>query len=176
MAGCATKAKAEPLPESPPLVMPAPPPRVLAPVDQDLPVAEETPVTPEPAPAVPPPRTASRPTPSRPRTTGTPAEAASPPAESTPPPVAAAPAPEASRELRSVDAAAEQKVRDVLSRAAKDLSRVDYQKLTVDGKSQYDQSKRLAEQAEQALKAGNTVFAATVADKAATVAAELLGR
>jgi hypothetical protein len=59
-------------------------------------------------------------------------------------------------------------------RAARDLSRVDYQKLSTEGRSQYDQSKRFSEQAEQALKVGNTVFAATLADKAAVVAAELL--
>ena len=73
-------------------------------------------------------------------------------------------------------AAAEQKVRDQLGRAAKDLSRVDYQKLSTDGRLSYDQSKRFAEQAEQALKDRNTPFAATLADKAAALAAELLGR
>jgi hypothetical protein len=171
--GCA-KAKAEPLPESPPLVMPAPPPRVLAPVDQE-PIAS-APIVPETPPATPPPRTAARP-PARPRS---PAANDTPsPQESTPAVPAASvptPAPEPPRELRSVDAAAEQKVRDSLGRAAKDLSRVDYQKLSNDGRSQYDQSKRLAEQAETALKERNTVFAATLADKAATLAAELLGR
>jgi hypothetical protein len=53
---------------------------------------------------------------------------------------------------------------------------VDYSKLSTDGRSQYEQSKRFIQQAEQALKDQNFVFAQTLADKAATLAAELLGR
>jgi hypothetical protein len=71
-------------------------------------------------------------------------------------------------------AAAERKVRDLLTRAARDLNRVDYGKLSVDGRSQYEQSKRFSQQAEMALKDRNVVFATTLADKAATLATELL--
>jgi hypothetical protein len=67
-------------------------------------------------------------------------------------------------------------VRDVLVRATRDLGRVDYGKLSADGRAQYDQSKRFSQQAEQALKERNLVFATTLADKAATLAAQLLGR
>jgi hypothetical protein len=63
-----------------------------------------------------------------------------------------------------------------LARAARAISQVEYARLSVDGRSQYDQSKRFSEQAEQALRERNLVFAATLADKAATLAAELLGR
>src|SRR5438128_966819 len=56
-AGCA-KTQAASAPNGPPLSVPAPPPRVLAPVD-DQPVVAENPPTPEPAAA--PPRTATRP-------------------------------------------------------------------------------------------------------------------
>jgi len=101
----------------------------------------------------------------------------------TPPPAATATAPatppaaEPPRELRpnspSGDAAAERDARDKLARAARDLSRVDYGKLNADARSQYDQSKRFTEQAQQALKDRNFVFAATLADKAATLAAGL---
>jgi hypothetical protein len=66
-------------------------------------------------------------------------------------------------------------VRDLLTRASRDINRVDYGKLSVDGRSQYEQSKRFSQQAEQALKDRNFVFAATLADKAATLATELLG-
>jgi hypothetical protein len=67
-------------------------------------------------------------------------------------------------------------VRDTLARAARDLSRVDYGRLSADARAQYDQSKRFTQQAEQALKDRNFVFAATLADKAATLAAGLTGR
>jgi hypothetical protein len=63
----------------------------------------------------------------------------------------------------------------MLARASRDLTRVDYARLTVDGRAQYDQSRRFSQQAEQALRDRNVVFAATLADKAATLAAELLG-
>jgi hypothetical protein len=67
-------------------------------------------------------------------------------------------------------------VRDVLARAARDINQVDYNRLSPEGKSQYEQSKRVSIQAEQALRERNLIFAATLADKAATLAAELLGR
>ena len=89
-------------------------------------------------------------------------------------------APVEPRELRPAsparDAAAEKDVRDTLARAARDLGRVNYGRLSADARAQYDQSKRFTQQAEQALKDRNFVFAATLADKAATLAAELLGR
>jgi hypothetical protein len=56
------------------------------------------------------------------------------------------------------------------------LAQVNYKLLSVDRRAQYDQSKRFSEQAEQALKDRNLIFAATLADKAATLAAELLGK
>jgi hypothetical protein len=105
--------------------------------------------------------------------------------EPEPPPAAAAPttpqpAPEPPRELRpaspAADAAAERESRDALARAARDLGRVDYGKLNPDARAQYDQSKRFVEQAQQALKDRNFVFAATLSDKAAALAAELVGR
>jgi hypothetical protein len=67
-------------------------------------------------------------------------------------------------------------VRDLLTRAARDLNKVDYMRLSTDSRAQYEQSKRFSEQAEQALKERNLIFAATLADKAATLAAELLGK
>jgi hypothetical protein len=83
------------------------------------------------------------------------------------------------REVRVVPSASpaeEKKVRDVTERATRDLNRVDYQKLSVAGKAQYDQSKRFAVESEQAIKERNYVYAMTLADKAAMLAAELAGR
>ena len=63
-------------------------------------------------------------------------------------------------------------VRDLLARAQRDLKRVDYAGLNADGKAQYDTARRFVDQAEQALKEQNLVFALTLADKAATLGAQ----
>ena len=65
-------------------------------------------------------------------------------------------------------------MQDLLKKATTDLNRVDYKKLSDDGKVQYDQSKRFNDQAQQAIKERNIVFALTLAEKAATLAAELV--
>jgi len=160
--GCA-KAKAAAVPDGPPLSVPQPPDRVLAPVEAPAPVAVAAPAPEPPPPAAPAPRTPPRPAPRE--------------AEQRPQP--APPQAEAPRDLRPAaanTAARERAVRDVLVRANRDLSRIDYGKLSTDGRAQYEQSKRFSQQAEQALKERNIVFAVTLADKAATLAAELLGR
>jgi hypothetical protein len=115
-----------------------------------------------------------------------PARPARPTAETRPAPPAAAPAPPpapapttATRDLQPAspaNAATERGGRDLLARAARDINQVNYSRLSAEGRSQYDQSKRFSIQAEQALRERNLVFAATLADKAATLATELLGR
>jgi hypothetical protein len=182
VAGCA-KTKAKTVAEGPTLQVPEPPPRVLAPVEEE-PLAA-TPATPEASPHAPAPRTAPpRPAapPRRPNTAANePAPRQEPPAadQAVTPPVATTPA-EPPRELRpalsAADAAEERKIRDLLTRATRDLNRVDYRRLSTDGRAQYEQSKRFSDQAEQAIKDRNYVFAATLADKAATLAAQLLWR
>ena len=176
VSGCA-KTQAASVPDGPALAVPAAPPRVLAP-PADEPLAENPP-EPESAPA-PPRTTASPPRANQPRrppvTTAAPAEEpkSDTPAPQTPPVVTEAPP------LRPAptpaDAAAERRVRDVMRRAAADLGRVNYQRLSTDGKAQYEQSKRFNEQAEQAIKDRNYIFAMTLADKAAALATELQGR
>jgi len=64
----------------------------------------------------------------------------------------------------------------ILQRSRQDIGRVTYQRLSADGRAQYDQSRSLAEQAEQAIKDRNWLFAQTLADKAATLAAALVAR
>ena len=141
--------------------MPAPPARVLIPVDAPAPLAAQ------PEPELPPTAVAPKPAPK-------PVAAKPQPA----PPVAAqAPPVPDTRQLQTnavTSAAAERNVRDLLARAARDLGRVNYNRLSTDARAQYDQSKRFSEQAQQALRERNFVFAATLADKAATLAAELL--
>lgn len=186
VSGCA-KAKAKEIAEGPPLQVPEPPPRVVVPAEE---LIAATPVTPD-APPAPAPRTATPRPANPPRRPATNTAASEPePRQETPPPVAAQPAPatpppvttpvEPQRELRpalsAADTAEERKIRDRLNRAANALNRVDYRRLSTDGRAQYEQSKRFSEQAEQAIKDRNYVFATTLADKAATLAAELLGR
>jgi hypothetical protein len=168
--GCA-KVQAKAVPEGPPLAVPQPPPRVVAPIDGPLASAPAIPEVPVPAPRAP-----ARP----------PARPATPPAQAESKPVDPAPAaaqtvpPPVTEPLRPApsptDAAEEKKVRDVLSRATRDLNRIDYRRLTADGRSQYEQAKRFNDQAEQAIKDRNYVFATTLADKAANIAAELVPR
>jgi hypothetical protein len=61
-----------------------------------------------------------------------------------------------------------------LSRASRDLGRVNAAVLDSDGKAQYATARRFQQQAEEALKSGNLVFAGKLADKAAILAAVLL--
>ncbi|MGE0445683.1 MAG: hypothetical protein AB7P99_10680 [Vicinamibacterales bacterium] len=170
-AGACAKARAETVPDGPPLAVPEPPARVLMPVEEPLPAASATPETP--------PVTAPRPPARQPVRRPATAEAETRP-DPAPPAAAAAPAPAAPAPVlratpSAADVAAERNVRDLLGRATRDLGRVDYGRLSANGRSQYEQSKRFTEQAEQALKDRNLPFAVTLADKAATLAAELLG-
>ena len=51
---------------------------------------------------------------------------------------------------------------------------MNYEGLDSDGRTQYDTAKRFLQQAEEALKSGNLVFAGKLADKAATMTAVLV--
>jgi hypothetical protein len=176
-AGACAKARAAAAPDGPPLEMPDAPPRVLAPVDPPPPVVVTVPETPPVVEQRPPARPPAR------RANGNPSEADARPEPPPPAPVAAqpppGPVPTETRELRAAPSSsavdAERGVRELLTRATRDLNRVDYGKLSADGRTQYEQSKRFSQQAEQALRDRNFVFATTLADKAATLATELLG-
>ena len=168
LAGGCAKARAETVPDGPPLATPQPPSRVFAPIEEEplvsSPVAE--------APVAPPPRVPATTQP-RPRT---------PPPEPEKPTPAPAPAAsvEAPRVLSAVsaplDPEAEKRINELLRNAKGDLSRVDYRGLTRGGREQYDSAKGFTEEAEKALKERNFIYAQTAADKAAKLAAELLGR
>jgi hypothetical protein len=176
LAACA-KGQARTSPERPPLQVPAPPPRLVEP----LPSA---PIEAQPGDDLPP--TApqrSSPRPARPSGRGetAPKADAPRPEEIKPPePVEEArPQGQQAAPLRmenSDDVAAERKVREVLSRASRDLGRVNYGALNTDARAQYDTAKRFVEQADEAVKARNFVFATYLADKAETIARALLNR
>ena len=167
LAACGSRARAETLPDGPPLAVPVPPAHEIA-IEQ---VAEapppEPPPVPEPVPATPRPAATVTRTPARQEPRDTPTPVAQPAAA--PQPAADAPTVRA-----STSAGDERKVRELMSKAAADLNRVDYQRLSAEGKSQYDQSKRFSDEAQQAIKERNFVYALTLADKAATLAAELV--
>ncbi len=65
-------------------------------------------------------------------------------------------------------------IRDLMARAARDLARVNQASLNADGRTQFDTARRFLQQADEALKARNIVFAGKLADKAATMAAVLV--
>jgi hypothetical protein len=164
-AACA-KARAAEAPAMPTLAPPEVPPRVVAEYEPDPPLPA-APVTTE-ALAVP-----SRPV--RPPRRDTPR--ADPVDDAAPAPAiaAAAATPPPSLTLQTPgNAQADQSVRTLLARAARDLGRVDYATLDTDGKAQYDTARRFMQQADDALKTRNVMFAGKLADKAATMAAVLV--
>ena len=155
-----------------PLDMPEPPPRVVevhepeAPPPISLPEepVRNTPTRPTPNPRASEP---ARPAPAPPET---PADAAKP-EELTPRPATTLQTTPTQREE-----AVERRIKSLLGQAMSDLSRINYQNLSSDGRTQYDMAKRFVSQAEEALRAKNLVFANTMADKAATLALQLSGR
>src|SRR4051812_29651302 len=172
-AGC-THAQAKATLEMPPLEMPAPPPRDVQPIEVEAPAP--LPLVPEPARNPParlrPPAPAARPEPPKPE----PPKTEPPPAE---PPKAEEP-PKPLTTLQTTPATAENEVERVIrasiQRANTDLNRVDYRALNTDARTQYDSAKRFVQQADEAIRTKNLVLAKTVAEKAATIAAQLAGR
>ena len=65
-------------------------------------------------------------------------------------------------------------IRELIARATRDLARVNAASLNADGRAQVEAARRFLQQAEEALKARNVVFAGKLADKAATMAAVLV--
>ena len=153
-----------------PLQVPPPPAREAGPLAADAPPPLPLPAEPEhtaPSSVLPP-----RPGPARP---------APPPAAATEPARAAAddaarPAPSLQTAPASGQTEVERAVRTLLARAGADLARVDQRRLSTDARAQYDTARRFIAQADEALRARNLVFAHSLADKAATLAAGLAGR
>jgi hypothetical protein len=179
LSGC-LHASAKSASDTPPLVAPRAPERVIETVDAapvaPLPLVEEPPRQPIRTPAGPPP--APRVGAAPPRAQETPRSEA-PPSDS--PTQAAEPPPKPAPTLQTTPAGAEAEVeraiRAVIARTNVDLSRVDYRRLNQDARTQYDTAKRFIQQAEEALRPPrNLVFARNLVDKAAALAAQLAGR
>ncbi len=165
MAACTAKAQVRTEPPMPLLDPPPPPPRVVAVYAPD---PEPLPTTPavEPAAPVRPPARPSPP-PQRPE----PVTAATPEADTVarPPAPSLTMTPTPGSEAQTVAA-----IRELLGQATRDLARVNASSLSGDGRAQYDTARRFIQQAEDALKTRNVVFAGKLADKAATMAAVLV--
>jgi len=173
--GCARSGAAAVV-TAPPLEVPQPPARAFMPPEEPLPAEASVPAE-APVPAI----TPGAPRPPAPRRAGGPPAEVEPRPDPAPvPPAIGSSAPDPSRELRAVppaaDAQAERAVRDTLARSMRDLGRVNVARLSADGRAQFEQARRFSQQAEQALGSRNFFFAATLADKAASLAADLVGR
>lgn len=163
--------------------VPPPPPRVIEPTPEPLP---------EPVSDLPPaptvsnaPRGNPRPPVNRPapqpesRTAESKPTDPPPPATQDPAPVQPPPTTPATplRTPQTADSSnAEKSVRSTLSRAAGLLKNVDYGRLSPERKKAYDDAQRHMQQAEDALKEGNFVFADANAKRAETYAKELAGK
>ena len=165
LGACAAKAQVRTEMEIPLLDPPPPPPRVVAVYE---PEPEPLPITPAVEPA----------TPVRPQTRPARPEQRPEPAATTEAVESVArPAPGPSLTLTPTPGSESQTVaaiRDLIGRATRDLSRVNSASLNNDGRAQYDTARRFIQQAEDALRARNIVFAGKLADKAATMAAVLV--
>jgi hypothetical protein len=154
------------------LTPPPPPPRIIETYDDDVPPppppeadATALDTTPPRPPSKPPmPRVDTTAKPEIPRTEPEP----EPERPATPPPtLTLKPAP-------GTESTTEGSIRAMLTRASRDLNRVNRTALNADGKAQYDTAMRFMQQAEEAMRAGNLVFAGKLADKSATMASVLV--
>lgn len=161
LGGCAVKAQVRTEVPLPLLVPPPPPPRVIAVYEPEPePVAARPPAEPV-APARPPAR------PTRPEPRPDPAPAPTEATKTPPPSLTLTPTPGSEAQTSAA-------IRGLLDRASRDLARVSAASLGPDGRAQYDTARSFIQQAEEALKARNIVFAGKLADKAATMAAVLV--
>jgi len=162
---CAAKAQVRTEVALPLLDPPPPPPRVVTTYHDEPELSPVAPVIEVVTPARPPAR---------------PARPESKPEPTTPPePIPEAVKPTTTQPLTltpssGTEAQTAAAIRELMATAARDLSRVNANSLDADGRTQFASARRLLQQAEDALKSRNVVFAGKLADKAATMAAVLV--
>jgi hypothetical protein len=182
--GCAS-ARASSEPEVPALAVPAPPPRTLPPLEGG-PIEAAVPTTPVETQAPERPQQRRRPD-TRPAEAHTDRSESSrtenagdaPPSSPAPDAQPAEPPPNAPALQLAPPGGipqAEQNVQRQLKKADQDLKQVDYAALAREAQAQYDTAKRFMLLADQAIRDKNLVFAQTLANKAADIAAVLLQR
>ena len=151
-------------PGGPALAPPTPPPHTIIPVEI-VEAPASPPASPAPTPVIVRPMARPpAPKPDKPVEKPDPAAAAPP---------AAAPAPTAPLQTTANVTELERAIRARMAQAGRDLDRTDYRALNTERRTQYDTAKRFLQQADDALKVKNLVFAEQLADKAATLAAAL---
>lgn len=158
----------------PELVPPPPPPRVVETYPEEAPIAAEATV-PDATNSTPAARNSTRPQVPQPKPDTTPKPEPAP-TQPEKPAVQPQPQPPALtlKPTPGSESTTEGSIRRLINNANRDLARVNYGLLNQDGKAQYDTAKRFMQQAEDALRSGNLVFAGKLADKAATMAAVLV--
>jgi hypothetical protein len=177
--GC-VRAHAKTVPQTPDaaLDVPAAPERDIEPAEVEAPPPPQPPAPAPESPRAQPPRPRPAPTREQPRAEPPKPEPA-PPAEP-PKPAEEPPRGSSTSTLQTtpatVEGELERGVRATLTRASNELNRIDYRGLNADAKIQYDTAKRFIRQADDAVKSKNLVFAKNLADKAATIADQLVGR
>lgn len=154
---CAKAQARTPAARPAPLEVPAPPARVVIPVTVKVP-EPSPPTDPSGPPEARPPATAGTP-PARPVE-----RPAAPPGQQTPPVLQTTPN----------TAAIEQRTRDLLAAARRDLAKVERGKLPEKSRSQFDTASRFVRLAEEALAAKNYLFAQQLAESAAALAEGLV--
>ena len=163
----------------PALEVPAPPPRTIEPAPKPEPSSMPEPVNDLPPVSSTSPNRAARPasrdtTPrTEPKPPETPSAAEQPPPAATPP---VAPPPQLRTPGTAEGPEAAKQVRDMIDKAQKALSAIDYQRLNHPQRGQYNNAKLMLTQAEEQLKGSNFEIARNNAEKAGRIAAELGGR
>lgn len=165
LGACAARAQVRAEVEMPLLDPPPPPPRVVASYPAETEVVPLAPTVEAAAPARPPVRP---PRPEKPEPAQTPPEPVQEAARGeSAPSLTLTPSPGTETQTAAA-------IRDLMARAARNLSRVNQASLNADGRTQFDTARRFLQQADEALKTRNIVFAGKLADKAATMAAVLV--
>jgi outer membrane biosynthesis protein TonB len=167
-AAACVSAQAKGEPGGPALAPPAPPPHTVIPVE----IVEEPaapPAPPSPAPVIV--RPSSRPRAAKPeKPAEKPVDKPDPAAVPIQP---AAPIPAPPLQTTANVNEVEKTIRARMAQASRDLDRIEARALNPERRTQYDTAKRFLQQADDALKVKNLVFAEQLADKAATLAAAL---
>jgi len=160
-ASACVSAQAKGEPGGPALAPPAPPPHTIVPLEIAPEPAAPPPSEPSPVIAMP----AARPAAPRAEKPAEKPEGAAPPQ----PPAGVAPPLQTTSKVAELESS----IKARMAQASRDLDRTDYRTLSAERRAQYDTAKRFVQQADDALKVKNLVFAAQLADKAATLAAAL---
>ncbi len=166
VAGCFKAQAKTPAPPAA-LLTPAPPDRVIVPVPIPEPVETAAPVPATAGPATAPRTQPARTTPERPAP-------ATPPAVAPPSVVTEAPTPPpVLLQTTSNPAEVEQRARDLIAAANRDLAQINLSLLSANARAQYESARGFVRQAESALNVKNVVLARELADKAASLASQL---